>query len=684
MKRSARQIFKLTQVDESEELPPALVKSVLEPAVKSSASPTRVTTPRRKIERKSQPTRIHSVTTPEGPDIKPEIPMDPTAPHVAGARGHFSVFDPPSGELGKRRRTVHDYSALVKGRQARASLGESGKKRPKSELSSTATSPASSVVDEPISKPTELTSKPTAETSQSKNEKKRQRSGTTTLVPDTLQPSNDKSQEITVPKLEPIDSTQLVDTPAPEPVPKKRKSVSTASVSSNVVSETILPVKPDLVPATVPHPTATPTPRRSKSSSTVPLPAPVPASDTPVQNDTKVDSGFVDESGIAIIIELNSSNGFWTCPMENCRKNFRKDNLLKMHFKHYHPELKIANATGIQNVVQMAQARTAHDNEIIDYQSWPKHLPGEHHAALNESSSSASFNPADPLTIDLPDLHIPCSKKQQKVLQPKHSPEKQSTHASQRIGDAIPESSNSVLGESSCPETLSPLMSPGVGRVRRKGRPSLNRHKSLLHSRVLKVESIDESSSGGIATIKRIKQEVGATGSEVDEESTAGDSTNSTIVSASNTPSPSISDQFSVESGGSDLVFNVPGAERDQLTEKHGGVKGRWSKGNIRRGLMKSTIRRVGPTGAPTPLFYKKRLQFHHKQMGRRGVRQKRISILSLLSSGRMRVILDALKQRSLKRKRFRAARREPEVKVDVINCICSSKNEFGLMIQVG
>ena len=63
--------------------------------------------------------------------------------------------------------------------------------------------------------------------------------------------------------------------------------------------------------------------------------------EVPKENNTKVDSGFADESG-------NMEDGFWKCPFPKCGKTCRKDSLLKMHLKHYHPELKVTR--GIANV----------------------------------------------------------------------------------------------------------------------------------------------------------------------------------------------------------------------------------------------------------------------------------------------------------------------------------------------
>lgn len=53
----------------------------------------------------------------------------------------------------------------------------------------------------------------------------------------------------------------------------------------------------------------------------------------------------------------------YKCPKEGCNKNFRKENLLQMHIKHYHPEYsKFMGST--PNVADLAYARTI--GESID------------------------------------------------------------------------------------------------------------------------------------------------------------------------------------------------------------------------------------------------------------------------------------------------------------------------------
>lgn len=70
---------------------------------------------------------------------------------------------------------------------------------------------------------------------------------------------------------------------------------------------------------------------------------PSPASDTPT---TPVFSDF-----------NLSISGNYVCPKDDCKKEFRKENLLMMHLKHYHPEFKKMLPPAL-NVAALAYART--------------------------------------------------------------------------------------------------------------------------------------------------------------------------------------------------------------------------------------------------------------------------------------------------------------------------------------
>lgn len=79
-----------------------------------------------------------------------------------------------------------------------------------------------------------------------------------------------------------------------------------------------------------------------------------------------VEDGAVFIGGLRIEMEESS----YKCPKEGCLKNFRKENLLQMHIKHYHPEYsKFLGST--PNVADLAYARTIGESidDIIPKQS---------------------------------------------------------------------------------------------------------------------------------------------------------------------------------------------------------------------------------------------------------------------------------------------------------------------------
>lgn len=721
LKRSAHQLFKVNE----DEDPPKLVTSQMESASPSKESEeTKDTTPIVKKRRKK------TSTTPAVPPPKlseerltkvPEnVAEDGTSlgANDGGPRPqHFSVFDPPPGDLGKRRRTVNDYAALVNVRRRGPNM--KGPRRPKSEGSGI-TNNASMSTNEISTDDTELTSTESVPNESTEPEivetKRRQKSGSITHVPTNQQPSSDIPKEL--PSAEQISIEPLISTPPVPETPKKRKNTVNIP-SANTTVEVKVPPKPETtqIESVQPVPSASTTAgaatttsttttvaRRTKSLSTIQLGVFPPLTDSDTPNDTKVDSGFVDELGTAIIIEQNNVDGFWKCPLNECRKNFRKDSLLKMHFKHYHPELKVANARGIANVVQMAQARTAFDNDPGDYYTWPKFICPE--PTVTPESSTITPEPSKtnqevPTPSETPDSS---HKKTPKGIHVHKTPtEKVSPVAVAATADVTSPTGSVKNSEVSPKETSkTPVRSPRL-RLSRKRNFVLTKYGRIRASKKMKPAAPisdetpkDENSSDSMTTEGYKKMKTSETSESCEDASTEprDDSVNiasprSSLQTTSTTSSPSVSDQFSVESfsgsSSGDPVFQPTCAETEsQPTLSSRVPKSRWSKAHIRRGLMSSNVRRVGSGKLQnsTTLFLRKRMQLR-KFMGKRGSRQKRTSILSRISSGRMRVILEALNQRSLRRQRFRAHRRYRDVKVDVINCVCSSKTEFGLMIQV-
>ena len=94
----------------------------------------------------------------------------------------------------------------------------------------------------------------------------------------------------------------------------------------------------------------------------------IPSFNTPsslMTPSSSIEEGTVFIGGLRIEMEDNS----YKCPKEGCLKNFRKENLLQMHIKHYHPEYsKFLGST--PNVADLAYARTI--GESID-DIVPKH-----------------------------------------------------------------------------------------------------------------------------------------------------------------------------------------------------------------------------------------------------------------------------------------------------------------------
>ncbi|XP_047501844.1 uncharacterized protein LOC125047609 isoform X1 [Penaeus chinensis] len=107
-------------------------------------------------------------------------------------------------------------------------------------------------------------------------------------------------------------------------------------------------------------------------------------------------SGYVAPNEFVVLTEHNEHQ----CPKSGCGKSFRKENLLQMHIKHYHPEILKKNSSWAPNVADLAYARTVGDH--LDLTASPTHssspvekvLKGE---SLSKKSSraGASGSPGD-------------------------------------------------------------------------------------------------------------------------------------------------------------------------------------------------------------------------------------------------------------------------------------------------
>ncbi|KAL1457485.1 hypothetical protein WDU94_007712 [Cyamophila willieti] len=81
-----------------------------------------------------------------------------------------------------------------------------------------------------------------------------------------------------------------------------------------------------------------------------------------------------------------SISGNYVCPNDDCKKEFRKENLLMMHLKHYHPEFKNMLPPAL-NVADLAYART----NSMDDEETPK--PTKKSSNSFDTMQSVKFSP---------------------------------------------------------------------------------------------------------------------------------------------------------------------------------------------------------------------------------------------------------------------------------------------------
>lgn len=126
-------------------------------------------------------------------------------------------------------------------------------------------------------------------------------------------------------------------------------------------------------------------------------------------------------SQIAVFIGLRGGlrvemeDSAYKCPKEGCNKNFRKENLLQMHIKHYHPEYsKFLGST--PKVEDLAYARTIGESiediipkksttflEKINKSAKKKSLPEKSSSTLLQSA----LNTIQPTSPSMPDSIVP-------------------------------------------------------------------------------------------------------------------------------------------------------------------------------------------------------------------------------------------------------------------------------------
>ncbi|KAK2576179.1 hypothetical protein KPH14_007496 [Odynerus spinipes] len=154
------------------------------------------------------------------------------------------------------------------------------------------------------------------------------------------------------------------------------------------------------------------TPASTESTPLAPVNIPVTtpvmsANSTPV---TPITNGAVFIGGLRVEMEDSA----YKCPKQGCNKTFRKENLLQMHIKHYHPEYsKFLGST--PNVADLAYARTIGESidDIIPKKTTPllekmtkfgKKKTSQDRSPLPGSQSGLNFvQPSSP-SVSLPML----------------------------------------------------------------------------------------------------------------------------------------------------------------------------------------------------------------------------------------------------------------------------------------
>ncbi|CAD6235848.1 GSCOCG00008011001-RA-CDS [Cotesia congregata] len=122
---------------------------------------------------------------------------------------------------------------------------------------------------------------------------------------------------------------------------------------------------------------------------------PVPA--TPVE-----DTGGMIYSVFIGGLRVEMEDSAYKCPKEGCSKTFRKENLLQMHIKHYHPEFsKYLGST--PNVADLAYARTIGE-PIIDGTPKKSNSNYSHSDKFSTPLAHQSFAASSPLSVASPDM----------------------------------------------------------------------------------------------------------------------------------------------------------------------------------------------------------------------------------------------------------------------------------------
>lgn len=164
------------------------------------------------------------------------------------------------------------------------------------------------------------------------------------------------------------------------PIPKRALNPISRSSCSPLVKKEETPIAPT-PPAVVPPSPAAPV---AGSSSPPPLniEASIPSKAPVIKSEPLAAPPETLE--VQTIVPEEASGGF-RCPLEDCRKLFRRDNLLVMHIKHYHPALLKKLGCKTVRVEDLAAARTAFETD--DAVPVPKQAPPQTPPTVSSSSS---------------------------------------------------------------------------------------------------------------------------------------------------------------------------------------------------------------------------------------------------------------------------------------------------------
>ncbi|XP_069942887.1 serine-rich adhesin for platelets-like isoform X3 [Cherax quadricarinatus] len=192
--------------------------------------------------------------------------------------------------------------------------------------------------------------------------------------------SSTKKNEVKKPEAKRPD-TKLSESPRLKiEIPILSKTENIGMLSSSVLSTSASPWSPTMpsaLPRSLPASATVHSVGEAKKdespsaeADTAPVPEPAAESSKPeatppaqqkhtIKKDPVRDKpGYVAPNEFVVRAEHNEHQ----CPKEGCGKGFRKENLLQMHIKHYHPEILKKSSSWAPNVADLAYARTVGDH----------------------------------------------------------------------------------------------------------------------------------------------------------------------------------------------------------------------------------------------------------------------------------------------------------------------------------